>query len=263
MNWFFIDESITDGDRRQGPYSVDDIREFVKQGKITESTLVWRSGEENWKPWNEYEESKDPETTSLEASRDELIRNTIEELLKEQAASRHFAGFFIRLLAYCIDYLFLGLVGGLVLIALSMGGAADLDAIREALVNYINSPTSNEAFDKLMAAPGIATFFSIYGAIQAIYFVVFQAIYSATPGKMLCHIHIETIEGERLGWISSLARYLCSILTQLTLLFYGIGYLVVAIDPKRRALHDWVARTFVVFDKRAKAPKRSKPEQEN
>ena len=80
---------------------------------------------------------------------------------------------------------------------------------------------------------------------------------------MLCHIHIETIEGERLGWISSLARYLCSILTQLTLLFYGIGYLVVAIDPKRRALHDWVARTFVVFDKRAEAPKRSKPEQEN
>jgi hypothetical protein len=33
MKWYFIDESITDGERRQGPYSIDEIHEFVNQGK--------------------------------------------------------------------------------------------------------------------------------------------------------------------------------------------------------------------------------------
>ena len=109
-----------------------------------------------------------------------------------------------------------------------------------------------ELLDKVIDAPGLSTFFSIYGAVQAIYFVVFQAIFSATPGKKFWHIHIETVEGTRLGWLSSLARYLCSLLTQLTLFFYGIGYIIVCLDPKRRTLHDWIARTFVVFDSKEK-----------
>ena len=38
MKWYFIDESITDGERRQGPYSIDEIHEFVNQGKISDNT---------------------------------------------------------------------------------------------------------------------------------------------------------------------------------------------------------------------------------
>ena len=47
MKWFYIDESITEGDRRQGPFSIDEIRNLAKEGKITSSTLVWHSGEES------------------------------------------------------------------------------------------------------------------------------------------------------------------------------------------------------------------------
>jgi uncharacterized RDD family membrane protein YckC len=65
---------------------------------------------------------------------------------------------------------------------------------------------------------------------------------------MLARIHIETTDGERLTWITSAARYLGSILTQFTLAIYGLGYLIVCIDPKRRALHDWIARTYVVHN---------------
>ena len=66
---------------------------------------------------------------------------------------------------------------------------------------------------------------------------------------MLLHIHVETVEGNKLTWGASIARYLCSILSQF---IYGFGYLIVLFDPRRRALHDWIARTFVVYD----APKR-------
>ncbi len=252
MNWFFIDESITDGERRQGPYSIDEIRDFVADGKITSNTLVWRSGMKAWVPWGECEESKDPEIADIEASRDELIKNTVEALLREQANSRHYAGFFIRLFAFLIDNCILFLVGGIILVIMSFAGIIDAAAVEEALVNYIGDPSSGELLDKVIESPGLSTFFSIFGAVQAIYFVVFQAIFSATPGKKFWHIHIETVEGTRLGWLSSLARYLCSLLTQLTLFFYGIGYIIVCLDPKRRTLHDWIARTFVVFDSKEK-----------
>lgn len=263
MNWFFIDESITDGERRQGPYSIDEIRDFVADGKITSNTLVWRSGMKAWVPWGECEESKDPEIADIEASRDELIKNTVEALLREQANSRHYAGFFIRLFAFLIDNCILFLVGGIILVIMSFAGIIDAAAIEEALVNYIGDPSSAELLDKVIDAPGLSTFFSIYGAAQAIYFIVFQAIFSATPGKMFWHIHIVTAEGMPLGWLSSTARYLCSLLTQLTLFFYGIGYIIVCLDPKRRTLHDWIARTFVVFDNRTKKASKGKPEQEN
>ena len=263
MSWFFIDESITDGERRQGPFSLDEIREFVGEGKITSKTLVWRSGMSAWIPWEECEESKEPGLAELEASRDELIKNTVEALLREQANTRHYAGFFVRFFAFLIDNCILCLVGGVILLIMTLAGLMDAAAVEEALVNYIGNPSSNEALDKVIDSPGLSTFFSIYGAIQAIYFIVFQAIFSATPGKMFWHIHIETAEGMPLGWLSSTARYLCSLLSQVTLLFYGIGYLIVLIDPKRRALHDWIARTFVVFANRAKGAKKGKPEQEN
>ena len=42
-------------------------------------------------------------------------------------------------------------------------------------------------------------------------------------------------------------RYVYSIITQLTLAFYGIGYLLALIDPKKRALHDFLANTRVVY----------------
>lgn len=256
MKWFYIDESITDGERRQGPYSFDEIHEFVNQGKITESTLVWHSGEDSWKTWKEHLEGEQKaEMQNLESSRDELLQSTIDALLKEQVKefqNIRYVGFFTRAIAYIIDNFILGLVGGIVLFALGSAGLVDLTAIQEAAKNYISSPTSSEAINGLLDAPGMTTFLRIWTIVQTIYFIVFHAIYSATPGKKIFHIHVETLQGERLSWGSSIVRYLCSVLTQFTMLFYGLGYLIACIDPKRRTLHDWIARTFVVYDDKEK-----------
>ena len=73
---------------------------------------------------------------------------------------------------------------------------------------------------------------------------------------MIMRIHVETREGNKIGWIGSVARYLCSLFTQATLPFlYGLGYLIVLVDPKRRALHDWIARTSVVLNEESKISK--------
>lgn len=267
MKWFYIDESVTDGDRRKGPYSIDEIREFVKQGTIKDETLVWRSGEENWKSWKEYAAEELSDKVRQEAEREELLQNTIKALEdaieSDKLKIRRFCGFFTRATAYIIDNLLLGLIGGIVLFILGSAGLVDMETIQAAASNYVKNPTSNEAITQLVEAPGMATFLSIWTIIQTIYFIVMHAIYSATLGKMLLHIHVETSMGERLTWGGSIARYLCSVLTQFTMVFYGLGYLIVCIDPKRRALHDWIARTFVVYDEKIKIKESSDKEQEN
>ena len=244
MKWFYIDTSITDGDRRQGPYSIDEIRDFVNEGKIKDETLVWHSGETNWKAWKDFPEASEPP----EPTEEELLKQTIETLLQSKLNRKRYAGFFVRANAFIIDNLILSIVGALFLYVMSLAGMLDLNAVSEIVNQYIDNPGSTDLVSKALDLPGMSTFFTIWSIVQAIYFIVFHAVWGATPGKKLLRIHVEMANGEKLSWAFSIFRFVASIVTQATLIFYGLGYLIVLIDPQKRALHDFVAQTRVVHN---------------
>lgn len=244
MKWFYIDTSITDGDRRQGPYSIDEIRDFVNEGKIKDETLVWHTGEANWKAWKDFPEASEPP----EPTEEELLKQTIETLLQSKLNRKRYAGFFVRANAFIIDNLILSIVGALFLYVMSLAGMLDLNAVTEIVNQYIDNPASTELVSKALELPGMSTFFTIWSIVQAIYFIVFHAVWGATPGKKLLRIHVEMANGEKLSWAFSFFRFVASIVTQATLIFYGLGYLIVLIDPQKRALHDFVAQTRVVHN---------------
>ena len=244
MKWFYIDTSITDGDRRQGPYSIDEIRDFVNEGKIKDETLVWHTGEANWKAWKDFPEASEPP----EPTEEELLKQTIETLLQGRMQRKRFAGFFVRANAFIIDNLILSVVGAIFLYIMSLAGMLDLNAVSEIVNQYIDNPASTELVSKALELPGMSTFFTIWSVVQAIYFIVFHAVWGATPGKKLLRIHVEMANGEKLSWAFSIFRFVASIVTQATLIFYGLGYLIVLIDPQKRALHDFIAQTRVVHN---------------
>ena len=244
MKWFYIDTSITDGDRRQGPYSIDEIRDFVNEGKIKDETLVWHTGEANWKAWKDFPEASEPP----EPSEEELLKQTIETLLQSRMNRKRYAGFFVRANAFIIDNVILSVFGALFLYVMSLAGMLDLNAISEIVNQYIENPTSTELVSKALEIPGMSAFFTIWSFVQAVYFIVFHAVWGATPGKKLLHIHVEMANGEKLSWAFSIFRFVASIVTQATLIFYGLGYLIVLIDPQKRALHDFIAQTRVVHN---------------
>lgn len=256
MTWYYIDESITDGERRKGPYNLDEIRDLVQEKKITDDTLVWHSGLDSFAPWKDMEESKDTYTS---AEDEELLKKTIEELLAQQVAEhkaqKRYAGFFTRGLAFIIDNIILTLAGLLIMQVLSALQIIDPTSIDNAMNSIANAGENagfSEILDKMMKEPSLEILFMITSFIQALYFIIFTALKGATPGKMLLHIHVETAEGEKVGWLTSIIRYIASMFTQFTLVLYGIGYIIVMIDPKRRALHDHIARTRVVIEYRIK-----------
>ena len=244
MKWFYIDTSITDGDRRQGPYSIDEIRDFVNEGKIKDETLVWHTGETNWKAWKDFPEASEPP----EPTEEELLKQTIETLLQGRMQRKRFAGFFVRANAFIIDNLILSVVGAIFLYIMSLAGMLDLNAVSEIVNQYIDNPGSTDLVSKALDLPGMSTFFTIWSVVQAIYFIVFHAVWGATPGKKLLRIHVEMANGEKLSWAFSIFRFVASIVTQATLIFYGLGYLIVLIDPQKRALHDYLAKTRVVHN---------------
>lgn len=246
MKWFYIDENITDGERRQGPYSIEDIENFVKEGKITETTMVWHSGEPAWKPWKEFAQTNESEKN--EVDQDALLQETINEILKEQVLAKRYAGFFVRALAFIIDNFLLMAVGVVILAILGAAGILDLQQANQLAEEYLQDTSSTEALGKLFSAPGMGVFLTIWSAIQAIYFIVMHARFGATIGKKTFHIHVENAAGNKISWLGAIVRYMASLITQLTLMFYGLGYLIVFVDPKRRTVHDFIASTRVVYD---------------
>jgi uncharacterized RDD family membrane protein YckC len=93
-------------------------------------------------------------------------------------------------------------------------------------------------------------FLALYGSLFAIQFAT-AALYStwmvgrygATVGKMACGLRITTPWG-RPSYGRAFGRYAAELVSGMML---GIGYLMVAFDPERRALHDRMCNTWVII----------------
>jgi uncharacterized RDD family membrane protein YckC len=88
-----------------------------------------------------------------------------------------------------------------------------------------------------------------YGAIVLAYFVLLTASSKqATLGQSALEMKVTTLAGERIGLARSVLRFAALLLTLATAM---LGLFIAGFDPKRRALHDWIAGTLVVTEKAA------------
>jgi uncharacterized RDD family membrane protein YckC len=65
----------------------------------------------------------------------------------------------------------------------------------------------------------------------------------ATVGKLALGIKVTGQDGERIGFGQATGRYFSHLLTAIS---FGVGYAMVVFTSRRQALHDMVARTYVV-----------------
>lgn len=84
---------------------------------------------------------------------------------------------------------------------------------------------------------------AVAAALTVGYFGGFHGLRGQTPGKRLFGIMVVNIHGERPSLLRSLLRTVAYLLSALPV---SIGFLWVGFDRERRALHDWVAGTYVV-----------------
>jgi len=124
------------------------------------------------------------------------------------------------------------------LITLPWAGA--LEQIQKAATAELESTTPNLSV--------VGHFLIILLAINIpanfLYFVGFNGTWGGTPGKLALGLRILTLEGNPLGYQRAFLRHCAEWITRLT---FGIGFLMVALSPEKRALHDLMARTRVVW----------------
>jgi len=142
------------------------------------------------------------------------------------AATREYAGFVTRAIAFAIDVALVDLAAAAVAIVVGLGlSALDVpDVVRTVAI----------------AVGGVA-----YVAWCVGYFAMFWSTTGQTPGARVMGIQVVcAVEGRVLRVRSALARLLGMVLAALPLC---AGFFLILVDDRRRGLQDLIGRTVVVY----------------
>jgi uncharacterized RDD family membrane protein YckC len=262
MSWFYANAG-----KQMGPVTRAEFDHLTREGVILPATLVWREGMIQWEPWEKVAatfssapEAKTDPTTPATPPAGQIVCTECRRLtpaeetmqvggaiicsackpifvqkLREGAHVEpqvlHYAGFWIRVAAYVIDQVILTLVT----LPLSLWFNTRMDrALQPALLDW------GQFFQYL----GLSMAWSTVIAVS--YGCFFVGRYAATPGKMIVKLKIVTGDGGRVSYLRALARQGGHVVSGMTCL---IGYLLPLFDDQKRALHDHICNTRVIYKK--------------
>jgi uncharacterized RDD family membrane protein YckC len=261
MQWYYADAG-----RQVGP--VDDLAldDLVRAGVVRDDTLIWRDGMPNWQSHGAVRGVRPPPSPippavpigagtgfCSECGRpfpfDQLVnlgnasvcaqcKPIHMQRMREggQAVGvRRYAGFWIRFVARVIDSVIVGVAGSIILIPLQLliGGAA----IRGGMGG---DPTA--MIPAMMGAFGLIALLSI--GLNAAYEIYFLSKSGATLGKQLLGLKVIRADGGPIPVNLAVGRFFAYIVSGLILY---IGYIMAAFDPEKRALHDRICDTRVIY----------------
>jgi uncharacterized RDD family membrane protein YckC len=270
MNWYYVN-----GGQQAGPVDDAQLEGLVRAGQVRAETLVWHEGMANWQPYGQVRPAPQTpvgappipaaatvppatgpgEVVCAECGRIFPVDQTIQygtarvcagckpvfmQKLTEGATVEpvlgafRYGGFWIRVAAKLLDGLIMGVIIGIPLgIWLFASGA--LNDPRS-----FSDPGNAQSFRLVMQLA-----FNCFGVlVQVAYEGFFVAKFAATPGKMACGLKVVMADGSRVSAGRAVGRAFAQILSRI---ICGIGYLIVAFDAEKRALHDHICNTRVVY----------------
>jgi len=257
--WYYAE-----GQQRQGPLPVQEIRQRFQRGQLNLDTLVWREGMAQWAALRQVVDElglqtlADASTATSSGGFDlrgdyAAIDNGSAPLPGTGALSSSpysapaaagggghaqpvvggevvYAGFWKRVAAYMIDYFVLVIPGSII--------GAILGAILGASMGAVGS---GESAIEIVAQLASALINLCIGMAYYTWFHASQG--GATLGKMAVGIKVVRGNGERLTKARAFGRYWAMLLSSFTL---GIGFLMAAFTERKQGLHDMICDTLVV-----------------
>jgi uncharacterized RDD family membrane protein YckC len=227
---------IIGGDGREyGPVNLEEIRGWCEEGRVGVNTPVWRDDELRWQPARSREELR----WDLPAPPPEAPAPTPTAAPRPSPSTLPSAGFAIRLAAAAYDLL-----------------------IIHALISLITSPWSDKMvqLNNVMmeqsksANPDLQVFFhawlilaGIFVPVTLLYSVLFTVTQGATPGKRVLGLRVTRSDGTPITWNGALLRYAAQ---WLSVIPFGFGFALILVTRGDLALHDYLAKTRVVWMRR-------------
>jgi uncharacterized RDD family membrane protein YckC len=147
-----------------------------------------------------------------------------------QSANSHYAGFWVRVLAATADVFLLFAVAWPVRLLV---GSAIVDAGMRIRMSTHQILMGRRL---ILIALGLAIGWVYRAGMES-------SRHQATLGKMAMRLKVVDLGGRRLSLGRATARHFSKFLS---LLSFGIGYLMVGFDEQKRSLHDLIAGTLVI-----------------
>ncbi|HNP95953.1 MAG TPA: RDD family protein [Cyclobacteriaceae bacterium] len=154
---------------------------------------------------------------------------------------KEYAGFWLRFVAYIIDYIIIWVVQAF--IAIPILAAVGITFVQNA--NSMESMSESDMMGMIMGAVAAASATALLTTILVVlYFTLMESSkYQATVGKLALGLIVTDESGGKLDFVKALVRNLCKIISSMILM---IGYIMVGFTEKKQGLHDIIAKTLVV-----------------
>lgn len=162
-------------------------------------------------------------------------------LIKMENNTEKYAGFWIRFLAYLIDGITVNTILWTVIFPiLGMLGAS---------YSVFGDLAELQYMDEDEFAPFILSFLPAIMTFNLVVHWLYSALlessaWQATIGKLAINVIVVDVDGNRINFAKASLRYFGKILS--AAIFY-IGYIMAAFSPRKQALHDLIANTFVIY----------------
>ncbi|MDF4004827.1 RDD family protein [Luteibacter sp. PPL552] len=231
---------------RFGPYTEDEVRQWMRDGTVRTDELGWYEGMTDWRPLGELFPGAQPATGSMPPTPPPFLGI-------QEAAAPDYATFWARVGAWIIDYVILMVPFTVIAMAMGMNGL-----MAEFLANAQHDQTA--AFVAFSAATRPISFALV--VLGFVYYVAFECSkWQATPGKMALGLRVTDVEGRRLTPARAAARNVVRLVNVISTLVPFVCYLVTAFTQRKQGVHDLVAGTYVLVGRAGKvadpAPVRS------
>lgn len=155
-------------------------------------------------------------------------------LLPDPTPRVGYAGFWIRVLAWLIDFVVLFLVNA---------GAHTVIRLSAGVTVFPLWSSSSGGSLGLSCAEGFVEL-----VVDWLYFALFESSAGeATLGKRALRLRVTDLQGRRISFARASGRYFAKLVSVVTL---GIGFVMVAFTTRRQGLHDLMAETVVLRDYR-------------
>jgi uncharacterized RDD family membrane protein YckC len=151
-----------------------------------------------------------------------------------------YAGFWLRLLAYIIDSIILG-----IFIVPILVGAGMMMGLATAVTTL---PHGRDPFAEGFP-PVFAEFISVFVLVTLVGTWLYHALlesseWQATAGKKALGLAVTDLGGDKISFARASGRHFAKIVTGL--IPFGVGYILAGITEKKQALHDMLAGCLVM-----------------
>ncbi len=159
---------------------------------------------------------------------------------KPDSLQGYYAGFASRAVAIIIDFALISLISAVVIAFMSL--FFGLPSVQR-FIEWVNGflPGFAQVFVELTGPRFAAIFYLLF---TYLYFTFFFSTTGQTVGKAIMGLRVVTNDGKRMGVKRSFIRALCY---TLSLAPFGLGFLWVLGEDRRRAWHDKIAHTYVLY----------------